>query len=64
MSEHTTSGVVRDLLPTAPPVGVAGMTYMGIPLAEWLLILTIVYTVVQIIIALPKMIAVVRSWFK
>lgn len=62
MSEQASHGVVRDLLPTAPPVGVAGMTWMGVPLADWVLILTLVYTCVQILIVLPKAIAVVRKW--
>lgn len=62
MSEQASSGVVRDLLPTAPPVGVAGMTWMGVPLADWVLIATLVYTGVQIVIVLPKAIAVVRGW--
>lgn len=64
MSEHTAQSIARDLMPAAPPVGVAGMTYMGIPLSEWVLILTLVYTGVQIVIVLPKAIAVVRGWLK
>lgn len=62
MTEHTAPGMVRDLLPTAPPVTVAGMTFMGVPLADWVLIATLVYTGVQIVIVLPKAIAVVRTW--
>lgn len=56
----TNSSAMRDLLPAAPPVGVTGMTLMGMPLSEWVLILTLVYTAVQIIIVLPKAAAVVR----
>lgn len=63
MSDQT-QGVVRDLLPATPSVTVAGMTFMGVPLADWVLIATLLYTGVQIVIVIPKAIAVVRSWIR
>lgn len=32
----------------APPLGVTGTLFLGLPLNEWLIILTIIYTVLQI----------------
>uniref|UniRef100_A0ABX1PQX1 Holin n=2 Tax=Aromatoleum anaerobium TaxID=182180 RepID=A0ABX1PQX1_9RHOO len=52
------------MMPAAPPVGVAGMSWMGVPLADWVLIATLIYTGVQIVIVLPRAIAVVRGWVK
>ena len=62
MDKTTGESVMRDLMPAAPPVTVAGMTFIGIPLADWVLIVTLVYTGVQLVIALPKAVAVVRTW--
>ncbi|MCK0507903.1 holin [Aromatoleum anaerobium] len=64
MTEHTAQSVARDMMPAAPPVGVAGMSWMGVPLADWVLIATLIYTGVQIVIVLPRAIAVVRGWVK
>lgn len=62
MTEHTAQSVARDLMPAAPPVAVGGMTWMGVPLSDWVLLVTLVYTGVQIVIVLPRAIAVVRGW--
>lgn len=35
-------------LKAAPPLGVTGTLFLGLPLNEWLIILTIIYTVLQI----------------
>ena len=40
---------------TSPPVIVTGMTLAGIQLQDWLIMATIIYTVIQIIIALPEL---------
>lgn len=64
MTENTAHGVVRDLLPAAPPVTVGGMTVLGMPLPDVVLILTIVYTAAQLVIVMPKAIAVLKKWFR
>lgn len=33
----------------APPVTVGGLTLVGVPLSDWLIIATLVYTVLQIV---------------
>lgn len=38
-----------------PPVVVSGMVIAGYPLQDWLIVLTIIYTVIQIVLLLPKL---------
>lgn len=45
MKSETLNEVVR----AAPPVSVGGLTLWGTPLSEWVLLLTIVYTVFLIV---------------
>ena len=39
----------------APPVVVSGMVVAGYPLQDWLIALTIIYTVIQIVLLMPKL---------
>ena len=39
----------------APPVVVSGMVVAGYPLQDWLIVLTIIYTVIQIVLLIPKL---------
>ena len=38
-----------------PPVVVSGMGVAGYPLQDWLIVLTIIYTVIQIVLLMPKL---------
>ncbi len=38
-----------------PPVVVSGMVIAGYPLQDWLIVLTIIYTIIQIVLLLPKL---------
>lgn len=38
----------KEVAKAVPPVGVTGTLFLGLPLSEWLVILTIIYTVLQI----------------
>ena len=49
---------------TSPPIIVTGMTVAGIQLQDWLIMATILYTVIQIIIALPKLKQSFNEWRK
>jgi len=49
---------------TSPPIIVTGMTVVGIQLQDWLIMATILYTVIQIIIALPKLKQSFNEWRK
>lgn len=38
-----------------PPVVVSGMVIAGYPLQDWLIVHTIIYTVIQIVLLMPKL---------
>lgn len=38
----------------APPVAITGMTLAGYPLADWLILATLVYTILQLLLLLEK----------
>ena len=40
--------VAVEVVKMSPPAGVAGMSWVGFPLADWLIVLTIVYTALNI----------------
>ena len=49
---------------TSPPIIVTGMTVAGVQLQDWLIMATILYTVIQIIIELPKLKQSFKEWRK
>ena len=61
-SQHIENGLSMAAIKTSPPVIVTGMTLMGIQLQDWLIMATIIYTVIQIIIALPKLKQSFNEW--
>ena len=61
-SQHIENGLSMAAIKTSPPVIVTGMTLMGIQLQDWLIIATLLYTVIQIIIALPKLKQSLKEW--
>jgi len=63
-SQHLESGLSMAAIKTSPPVIVTGMTLAGIQLQDWLIMATILYTVIQIIIALPELKQSFKEWRK
>jgi len=63
-SQHIEHGLSMAAIKTSPPIIVTGMTVAGIQLQDWLIIATILYTVIQIIIALPKLKQSFKEWRK
>ena len=63
-SQHLEHGLSMAAIKTSPPVIVTGMTLAGIQLQDWLIMVTILYTVIQIIIALPKLKQSFNDWRK
>ena len=63
-SQHLESGLSMAAIKTSPPVIVTGMTLAGIQLQDWLIMATIIYTVIQIIIALPELKKSFNEWRK
>ena len=48
MNQQSAHSVVVESSKAAPPLGVGGLTLMGYPLEDWVLMATLVYTVLQI----------------
>lgn len=63
-SQHLEHGLSMAAIKTSPPIIVTGMTVAGIQLQDWLIMATILYTVIQIIIALPKLKQSFNKWRK
>lgn len=42
-------GIVAGAAKAAPPLSVTGLSLVGVPLADWLILLTIIYTLLQIV---------------
>ena len=63
-SQHLEQGLSMAAIKTSPPIIVTGMTVAGIQLQDWLIMATILYTVIQIIIALPELKQSFNEWRK
>ena len=63
-SQHLESGLSMAVAKTSPPVVVSGLTLAGVQLQDWLIMVTILYTVIQIIIALPELKQSFSEWRK
>lgn len=46
-SQHTTHAVA-EISKATPPIAVGGLTLFGVGLSDWVLILTLIYTILQI----------------
>ncbi len=63
-SQHLESGLSVAVAKTSPPVVVSGLTLAGVQLQDWLILATILYTLIQIIILLPKLKQSFSEWRK
>ena len=63
-SQHLESGLSMAAAKVSPPVIVSGLTVAGVQLQDWLIMATLLYTVIQIIIALPKLKRSFNEWRK
>jgi len=61
-SQHLEHGLSMAAIKTSPPIIVTGMTFAGIQVQDWLVMATILYTVIQIIIELPKLKQSFKEW--
>ena len=61
-SQHIEHGLSMAAIKTSPPIIVTGVTLAGIQLQDWLIMATILYTVIQIIIELPKLKQSFKEW--
>ena len=63
-SQHIEHGLSMAAIKTSPPIIVTGVTLAGVQLQDWLIMATILYTVIQIIIALPELKQSFKEWRK
>ena len=63
-SQHIEHGLSMAAIKTSPPIIVTGVTLAGVQLQDWLIMATILYTVIQIIIALPEWKQSFNEWRK
>ena len=63
-SQHIEHGLSMAAIKTSPPIIVTGVTLAGVQLQDWLIMATIIYTVIQIIIELPKLKQSFSEWRK
>ena len=61
-SQHLESGLTMAAIKTSPPVIVTGVTLAGVQLQDWLIMATILYTLIQIIILLPELKQSFKEW--
>ena len=62
--QHLENGLTMAAAKVSPPVIVSGLTVAGVQLQDWLIMATLLYTVIQIIIALPKLNQSFKEWRK
>jgi len=60
--QHLENGLTMAAIKTSPPVIVRGLTLTGVQLQDWLIMATLLYTVIQIIIILPKLKQSFKEW--
>ena len=63
-SQHIEHGLSMAAIKTSPPIIVTGVTLAGVQLQDWLIMATILYTLIQIIILLPKLKQSFSEWRK
>lgn len=51
-----------DMAKAAPPATVAGMTVAGIHLSDLVLIVTLIYTLMQTVLTVPRLVKMYRDW--
>ena len=61
-SQQHFEGVSMAVAKASPPIAVSGLTLAGVQLQDWLIMATLLYTVILIIIALPKLKQSLKEW--
>ena len=55
MQHHAQNAeTLAEAAKAAPAIAVSGMSLWGYPLSDWLIIITIVYTLVQLVLLIEK----------
>jgi hypothetical protein len=61
MNAEQKTNIAVDVFKAAPPVSISGLTLAGVSLQEWVLLTTLVYTVIMIVLEIRK---AIRNWKK
>lgn len=48
--DDTTKDVIASAAKAAPPVSIVGMHFLGYGISDWLIAVTLVYTILQVIV--------------
>lgn len=62
MEQHTNE--ITEAVHSLPPITVTAASFMGLPLQQWVYLLTAVYTIFQILRLFPKMYGCVACFVK
>lgn len=58
------TSVVKEITSTAPPLTITVYSFMGLPIQQWVYVLTALYTLFQVVRLLPKMYGCVICFYK
>ena len=58
------SGSASGTVKAAPAIGVSALSIAGVPLESWVTILTLVYILIMIVGALPKIVETCRFFYR
>ena len=61
-TEHHAGEVAAAAVKASPPLAISGMYLAGYSLQDWLVLATLVYTVLQILLLLPKFHKQYKDW--
>ena len=52
---------IADLAKAAPPIAITSVTVLGFPMSDWVLLATLIYTVLQISLVVRRLLVSRRS---
>jgi hypothetical protein len=61
---NTYGVTLNDIAKAAPPMGVAGMKLFGVLLSDWIIILTVIYTLFLIIDKADAVCVKIAAWLR
>ena len=61
-TEHHAGEAAAAAVKASPPLAISGMYLAGHPLQDWLVLATLAYTILQLILLLPKFHRQYKAW--
>ncbi|WP_338445965.1 hypothetical protein V5F89_12520 [Pelagerythrobacter marensis] len=62
LTENAGSEIFAAAGKASPPITVSGLAVAGVSLQDWVFIATLIYTVVQTLLLMPKLVKFVQGW--